>query len=170
MKPCSVSLFSFGHSWHGRGRRSLRASLCLSAKGLFSFGVALLGPEFPVQLGSVQMLHSVSSDPIFPSDSQPVYKWLIWWCFYGVLSLFPLFFVCSHQQASLHRRSPPLPVQDEFPAPAATDRAPSRARPRHSWDSRQPLLSPQAELGRRQHQLPLGWKLHHTCKVTFRVM
>lgn len=76
------------------------------------------------------------------------------WSF-GMIPPSLLLSVCSHQQASLCWRAPPLPVQDEFPPAAAADRTFARAWPRHPREPRQPLLPPQAELGWRQHQLPL---------------
>ncbi|XP_061631466.1 DEP domain-containing mTOR-interacting protein isoform X5 [Phyllopteryx taeniolatus] len=47
-------------------------------------------------------------------------------------------------------------VQDELSAKAAVNGAAPRAGSRHPREPRQPLLSPQAELGRGQHQLPLS--------------
>lgn len=130
------------------------------------------------------------------SEPQPIFSFSgqtsvnihhgIWWsfnsCFCFLPSLIPpslfyfnkaylfspclFFFATSHQQAPLCRRAPALPVQDEFPATTAVDRSSSRARPQHPRESRQPLLSAQAELRWRQHQLPLRYTLSNVIQYS----
>lgn len=109
----------------------LLVASCLLSRGLFSLRSAGFRVSLSAELGSSVWSFGMIPPPLL------------------------IFFVCSHQQASLCWWAPPLPVQDEFPAAAAADRTSARAWPRYPREPRQPLLPPQAELGWRQHQLPL---------------